>query len=108
MKIGTLITLILVSSGCAHQQMRGSVVMKISDDEAHVCLGDHEVFAGDRVVLFKNVCSKGGKARDSSAGCEKVKLGNGIVARVLNEHYSVIKVDEGVEFEEGAIVEKSK
>lgn len=108
MKIRTLITLMLVSSGCAHHQMRGSVVMKINGDEAHVCLGDFEVFAGDRVVLYKNVCSKGGKDRNASVSCEKIKLGNGRVERVLNEHYSLIKVDDGVEFEEGDIVEKSK
>ena len=82
--------------------------MKASDDEAHVCMGEKEVKAGDRVTLFKNVCSNA-KARGLSGGdgtCEKVKLGNGTVERALNEHYSVVKVDPGVQFAEGTIVEK--
>ena len=85
--------------------------MKGSDQEAHVCLGDGEVKAGDKVALFKNVCTggSGGPARvgeTSGGGCTKVKLGEGVVERTLNEHYSVVKVDSGVPFEEGTIVEK--
>jgi hypothetical protein len=98
------------ATGCAHGVMRGSVVMKASDDEAHVCLGDKEVTAGDRVALFKNICTAGRTGglggRGPSGPCEKVKLGNGTVEHTLNEHYSLVKVDKGVTFEVGAIVEK--
>ena len=38
--------------------------------------------------------------------CRQVKLGEGRVARTLSEHYSVVEVDPGVEFKEGATVEK--
>lgn len=95
--------------------------MKVDDDEAHVCMGDKEVKAGDRVVLFKNVCYRGGRRvaevyqrlrapvsppSASSAYCEKVRVGEGTVTRTFNEHYSLVKVDPGVPFEEGTIVEK--
>jgi hypothetical protein len=94
-------------SGCAHGIMRGSVAMKISDTEAHVCMGRGEVMAGDRVKLFKSVCV--GKDRSGrSASCEKKELGMGTVEEVLNDHYSVVKFDQGVQFEEGAIVEKQQ
>jgi hypothetical protein len=100
-------------TGCAHSTMRGSVAMKASDDEAHVCMGDKEVKAGDKVALFKNVCTggKGGGGRSGDrggdfGGCKKVKLGEGSIERVLNDHYSVVKVNPGVQFEEGSIVEK--
>jgi hypothetical protein len=97
--------------GCAHGTMRGSVAMKASDTEAHVCMGEQEVKAGDKVVLFKNVCSSpkaSGKAVEGGRfdGCKKVRLGDGVVERTLNEHYSVVKVAPGVQFAEGAIVEK--
>lgn len=99
--------------GCAHSTMRGSVAMKGNDDEAHVCMGDNEVKAGDKVALYKNVCTggKGGGGRAGErggdfGGCKKVALGEGVVERTLNEHYSVVKVNPGVQFEEGAIVEK--
>ena len=101
----------LALSGCAHSMMRGSVAMKVSDNEAHVCMGDQDVKAGDRVTLFKNVCTggKGGGARSGlgdTGSCKKEKLGEGSVERILNEHYSVVKVNPGVQFEEGNIVEK--
>ena len=107
-----LLTLIPLA-GCAHSTMRGSVAMKASDEEAHVCMGDQEVKAGDRVALFKNVCTapkgRGGRAGDGGdtvAGCKKVKLGEGTVEQAFNEHYSAVKVDSGVSFAEGNIVEK--
>jgi len=102
---------LLALVGCAHGTMRGSVAMKASDDEAHVCMGDNEVKAGDKVALYKNVCTGGkgrGRAGDAGdfGGCKKVALGDGVVERTLNEHYSVVKVSPGVQFEEGTIVEK--
>ena len=110
MKVLTALILSVSLMGCAHGTMRGSVAMKASDQEAHVCLGDSEVKAGDPVALYKNVCSGskgGGKSGEgSNGGCTKVKLGEGVVERTLNEHYSVVKVNPGVQFQEGTIVEK--
>lgn len=102
--LAALVTL----AGCAHGTMRGSVAMKASESEAHVCMGDKDIKAGDKVALFKNECTGGGRAgeRGNSKSCKKVRIGGGIVERTLNEHYSVVKVDPGVQFEEGAIVEK--
>jgi hypothetical protein len=94
-------------AGCAHNAMRGSVAMKTSEDEAHVCLGDNEVKAGDKVSLFKNVCTgKGGKATEGGGVCEKKYLGDGEITQLLNQHYSVMKVAKGVTFDEGTIVER--
>lgn len=97
-------------AGCAHGTMRGSVAMKASDDEAHVCLGENEVKAGDKITFFKNVCSgarAGAKAGPNGGECTKVKLGYGEIVRTLNQHYSVAKVDPGIDFQEGTIVEKN-
>ena len=82
--------------------------MKISDREAHVCMGTDEVKPGDQVALYKSVCTplKGPDQDAATSGCKKVKVGNGKVESILNEHYSVVKVDSGVLFEEGTIVEK--
>ncbi len=109
LKVLALVAMFTVA-GCAHTLMRGSVAMKISNEEAHVCMGHNEVQAGDKVVLFKNVCaapqSVGKSDGGSFSGCQKIKLGGGTVERTLNEHYSVVKVDPGVKFSEGAVVEK--
>ena len=64
---------------------------------------------GDRVTLYRNQCNRlsGGKAGDNIEGCKKIKLGSGEITRLLNEHYSVMKVDSGVAFEDGTLVEKN-
>ncbi len=92
--------------GCAHGTMRGTVAMKVSDREGHVCLGDKEVKAGDHVAFFENRCSSGGGREGSGPNCEKIKIGDGEVVRPLNEHYSVVKSFGDVKLEEGNIVEK--
>ncbi len=107
-----VITLSLLATGCAsHSTMRGSVAMKISDSEAHVCLGEGEVKAGDKVTAFYNDCQNreaGGSDKAGAYGipCVKTKLGSGIVTKVLNSHYSVVEFDKGVKFTEGTFVEK--
>ncbi|MGE3681008.1 MAG: hypothetical protein AB7G93_04720 [Bdellovibrionales bacterium] len=109
MRTSLTIAALIALSGCAHGVMRGSVAMKTNDNEAHVCMGKGEVKAGDRVTLFRNVCTaKGGGTRYGGGGgsCEKRELGMGTVQEVLNEHYSVVKFDSGIQFEEGTFVEK--
>lgn len=112
MKSINFFTFLLIAGlvGCAsHSTMRGSVAMKISDTEAHVCLGDSEVKVGDKVNAFQNVCtnetqrtSRSGK----SVSCQKTKIGVGEVTSLINNHYSIVKFDNGVKFNEGTIVEK--
>ena len=82
--------------------------MKVGEAEGHVCMGVGEVEPGDRVALYRNECSRPVKAGKypSSASCEKVKIGEGRVTETINEHYSVIRADPGVMFDEGTIVEK--
>lgn len=108
-KTATFLLLLTSLAGCAHSSMRGSVAMKASDREAHVCLGDNEVKTGDKVALFRNVCpSKSGilSAEGGTVSCRKERIGAGEVIRTLNEHYSVVRVDSGVTFDEGTLVEK--
>jgi hypothetical protein len=100
---------LIALTGCAHSTMRGSVAMKASDDEAHVCLGDDEVKVGDKLTFFKNVCAspRSKASLGESGGCTKERLGEGEIVRLLNRHYSIARVNQGVPFEEGTIVEKN-
>jgi len=105
MLVGIFVSSLLV--GCAHSLMRGSVAMKVNSREAHICMGNGEVQAGDKVALYTNACTSSVAGKEESQGsCKKIKLGEGIVSRTLNEHYSVIEVNKGVKFKEGSIVEK--
>jgi hypothetical protein len=105
--------LAMALSACAGAN-RGSVAMKIDDREAHICMGNDGVRAGDRVALFRVKCGGNsararhnmGRSRVGGSVCRRIKFGEGRVVRPLNEHCSVVEVDPGVEFEKGAIVEK--
>jgi hypothetical protein len=104
-----LITAALVSlaSCAAHTSMRGSVVMKVSDTDAHVCLGDHEVNVGEPVRLYRNICTDKAQTKDAGlpAHCRKEAIAKGEVTQLLNEHYSVVRFPAGTNFAEGDTVE---
>lgn len=85
--------------------MRGSVAMKISPIEGHVCLGEGEVTKGERVTIYRNVCSTPpGAAKPTERRCQKVAVGHGVVSEILNAHYSVVRLSDG-ELDEGDTVE---
>lgn len=96
----------------SHSTMRGSVAMKVSEREAHVCLGKGEVKEGDEVTAYYNDCQDivaGGRDGGSyGVPCVKKKLGYGKVVKTLNEHYSVVEFEEGLRIQEGTFVEKQR
>lgn len=102
------LTLIMSFTGCVHYIMRGTVVEKESDDEVQVCLGNREVKAGDRVTLFKIVCTGPIAVKPGVGVCSKDRIGEGVVTRTLSEHMSIVKVDPGVELKGSTVVEVEK
>ena len=58
--------LALMTSGCGHSMMRGTVAMKTGKDSAHVCLGDKAVKNGDKITFFENICKRTGGGRDNA------------------------------------------
>lgn len=104
-----LLAFAALAVSCAHNTMRGGVAMKVSETEAHVCLGEGEVKEGDKVIAFYNDCQKeiaGDKSGAYGTPCVKTKIGQGVVTKILNDHYSVVKFEDGVKFSEGTFVEK--
>ena len=94
-------------TGCAGSVHRGVVAMKVSDTAAHVCVGKEEVKVGDKLALYRNECRKGSMgSKAKKTTCTKEKLGTGTVTEILNEHYSVVEVQSGVQFREGDVVER--
>lgn len=111
MKVYLPVFFVLLTSlfGCAHHStMRGTVAMKISENEAHVCLNKDEVKVGDRVTAFYNDCQTRNMGRRKAVGklCIKTPFGKGTVAKILNDHYSLVKFDDGVKFSESTFIEK--
>ncbi|HEX4925427.1 MAG TPA: hypothetical protein VFV50_15145 [Bdellovibrionales bacterium] len=82
------------------------MAMKVSDDQAHVCLGEGEVKPGDKVTLFTNQCTPDASKTGGKNLCKKVPVGEGVISQILNEHYSVMSVSKGTPIDEGTIVEK--
>lgn len=104
--VGIVTLMVGALAGCAHSHTRGSIAVKHGSQEADVCIGGKEISPGDRVTLFKNKCTGGGGEKGVKPSCQKIKLGEGQVVSVIDEHYSTIKVDSGVSFDAGTIVEK--
>lgn len=97
----------LAFSGCAtHSVMRGTVAMKVSDNEAHVCMNKEEIKTGDHLVLYKNVCEARDRGDRATTVCKKVEAGHGEITQILNDHYSAVKFPSGTKFSEGDVVEK--
>ena len=100
----------VILSGCAHND-RSTVAMKVDNSEAHVQLGSNEVKAGDRIALFENQCKRPAPQDAQTPHgldpfCGKFKTGEGTITKVLNDSYSIAKMDPGSKFKEGSTVEK--
>ena len=91
-------------SSCASKVHRGVVAMKINETTAHVGLKKDEVQVGDHVELYANKCQR--NRQDENKSCEKVLKGHGTVTAILNDNYSAVQFDNGVDFHEGEFVEK--
>lgn len=100
--------LILGLTACASGTKRGSIVMKLDDREAHVSMGEGEVFVGDHLALYRNTCN-GTNSRISGAerSCKKEEIGHGEVVKVLNSHYSCVRFPANTTFSEGDTLEKN-
>lgn len=86
-------------SACAPGHSKGVVAMKISDTEAHVCVGKEEVHTGSEIEVLRNVCR-----REKPYACELKSIGTGRITEPLNDHYSVATFPAGVAFQEGDLV----
>ena len=106
-----LIASIILSTflvGCAHNFMRGTVVMPINKKKAHVCLGDLSVDVGDRVMFFENTCTRiEGQPVAASLGetCDLTSMGTGKITRIINDHYSVVETDKELGFTKGTMIQ---
>lgn len=96
-----IITFLLLMVNFAQAAKPGTITLKINPALVQVNLGEGDVAVGDRVVIYKKICS-GGRTQT----CKKKRVGEGSVARVLNEKYSEIKLDAGVHASEGFLIER--
>lgn len=92
----------LVLTACAAQHSRGTVAMKITDTQAHVCVGKEAVHPGTSLEVLRNVCN------GPKQTCKLTHVGQGSVTAVLNEHYSVAEFPAAIKVREGDLIEVQK
>jgi hypothetical protein len=97
-----LIVMGMFAGACTHSMMRGSVVMRTTDTDAHVCLGRGEVAVGDHVHLIHNDC-----AGSKPTQCHRVPVADGTVLELFDDHYSLVRFPSGTTFAEGDTVERA-
>ena len=95
----TLIFMIVLMPWQIFAAVQGDITMKINTIRAQTNLGSYDVTLGDRVAIYKKTC-QGAKV----PVCRYNRVGNGVVARVLNDQYSEVVVDRGVRFGEGYVI----
>lgn len=93
-------------SACATQHIvpHGTVAMKVRDNVANVAI--HNVAAGDRIALLVNDCEPNigpGEGRDNL--CRRRQVSEGVVSRIINEHYAQVRFPEGIKVSEGQMIE---
>ena len=86
---------ICLLAACAAATPRGVVVMRISVDEAHVCIRREDVKVGQKVDLYRNVCKRS-PAKPVLSRCDLRRSGAGRITERLNDHYAVVRVEGGV------------
>jgi hypothetical protein len=91
-------------AGCAtgHEAMKGTVVMKVNDTQAHVCVFDQPATVGSHVQLYRHTCvSPYGKKYQ----CDKQPVAVGTVTEQIGDHYALVTFPAGTNYEEGFTVE---
>lgn len=105
-KFFSLMVIVLVSVSCAskHESMKGSVALKIDESKGIACLAPDSVSVGDGITFYKTVCTRQGP-KEGASDCSMVKIGNGKITKLINDHYSEFETSSDVKFEEGSLVE---
>lgn len=98
------------ASTSGHKTMSGSVIMKVSDTQAHVCLFDHEAPIGAQVQLYRHNCvdqygKPGAPYSKTPYQCEKQPVAIGTIAQTMGGHYALVTFPQGTQYEEGYTVE---
>ena len=101
-----LLIIAFVSVSCAtrHESMKGSVALKIDETKGIACLALDSVKVGDSIAFYKTECIKE-SAKEGISNCSMLKIGNGEITKLVNDHYSEFKVTNDVKFEEGSLIE---
>lgn len=89
----------------AHTVMAGTVVMRIDETQAHVCLQAGSVAVGDHVALVRHVCENPAEGRTAAQRCAPTVVGDGTVESLLNEHYAVVRFPAALAVREGDTVQ---
>lgn len=105
-KIFCLLIIAFVSVSCAtrHESMKGSVALKIDETKGIACLASDSVKVGDGIAFYKTECKKQ-NPKEGISDCSMVKIGNGKITKLVNNHYSEFEASGDVKFEEGSLVE---
>ncbi len=110
-KNSVLFVLLITSFvGCAtnkHEDMKGTVALKINGNKGIACLFGDSPSVGDKLDLFQSDCS-GTRGRESSVSCKMVKSGEATVTKLVNDHYAEFETIKNVLFEEGYVISLKK
>jgi plastocyanin len=117
-----LLSSVLFLFSCTHSLERGIVAKSETTNKAIVYLDKNEVKVGDTVTFEQTDCRHGGadtttmnelsvlggypvQTGYTQSACETIYLGRGEVIEIIDENYSVLKVDGNVELNDSTKIE---
>jgi hypothetical protein len=95
----------LAACATGHEAMNGTVVMKVSETEAHVCIFGKDAPVGAQVQLFRHNCEMKGGATPNRYECTKQQVAIGKIATKMGGHYALVTFPQGTKIEDGYTVE---
>ncbi len=102
-KVLISLSLIFLAS-CAHQSMKGTVVMKVDKKTGYVCHMGQNVELGDKVTAYKSTC----RGIRADVTCEHKTVDTGTISKLINSHYSEVTFDSENKFSEGSFINIDK
>ena len=103
-------TTVAACGATGHQAMNGSVIMKVSETQAHVCLLEGKAAVGTQVQLYRHTCKNQYETPGTTSSrtpyvCKKEAVAIGQIAQTMGGHYALVTFPQGTQYEEGYTVE---
>lgn len=96
----------LIGSGCSHSKIRPQcpVAANHAESEVDVCIGSDRVKTGDRIGFFKTNCLP--PSRGTPKKCQREKVGEGRVTKVLDEHLSSVRLESSFAIDDSTTIDR--
>ena len=98
----------LLLVGCAHHHVVETMPSEGDTTEAKVDIGSKDVNVGDKLDVFKRVCTRRTRlgTPGSTPHCQEVRVGEAQVTKLLDENHSIVKPEGELKLEKSMSIKR--